>query len=371
MRRVLVALSVLSLLACVLGGCGGDGGGTVGGVTTEPRGAGATTTRAGTTTSAAVSATTAPDPPTTSTSITTSTTTSTTTTVPPETGGVGIGADGWLFHPDSWVPMCGNVDVTAAAARMRRLSDAFAAAGKRVALVIAPDKGGVYADHLGPLETSFDCAEERRAELRAALAADPPAGFIDVWAATAGLRATTDELLYPPHDSHWTTFTAVRIAELIVNEFQEGAWDESCVRFAGTHSRGGDLANMMDVPRTEVVKKYEVDRQGVTVSSLESGTRAIHEYATEATGDADILPGRVLVIHDSYGNWFKEPLANHIEEAWFVHWRLLKLDVISFDQLVEIAADSDYVVIEIAERLCYERFLDDFPEMHELMEQGL
>jgi hypothetical protein len=53
--------------------------------------------------------------------------------------------------------------------------------GKRVALVIVPDKGGVYADMLGPLEASFDCAEARRAELRAALVVDPPAGFIDVW----------------------------------------------------------------------------------------------------------------------------------------------------------------------------------------------
>jgi hypothetical protein len=190
-------------------------------------------------------------------------------------------------------------------------------------------------------------------------------------AATEELSTTTDELLYPPHDSHWTTFTAVSIAGEIVNEFEEGAWDESSVRLVGAQTRGGDLANMMDAPRTEVVNKYAVDRPGVRVSSLQSGARAISKYATEAVAGAPILPGPVLVIHDSHGNWFKEPLANHIEEARFVHWRLLKLDVVSFDRLAEMATDSAYVVIEIAERWSYDRFLDDSPEMDEVVAAGL
>jgi hypothetical protein len=284
---------------------------------------------------------------------------------------VGIGADDWLFHADTWKPMCGEVDVDQATETMRGLTNVLTAAGKPAAFVIAPDKGGVYPDQLGQLEASFDCADQRRAQLRAALAADPPIGWIDAWALTADLRATTDELIYYPHDTHWTTYTAVEIAERIVNELEEGAWDEGGVKYKGTHAYNGDLANLMGLPRTQEINRYDVNRNNVKLDRVQSGQRKITKYVAETKQNATILPGRALVIHDSFGNPLQRPLANHFEETWFVHWRLLKQGIVDFEELAAIAAESNYVVIEVVERLSYERFLVDFPEIDDLMAEGM
>jgi len=284
---------------------------------------------------------------------------------------VGIGADNWLFHADTYQPMCNDVDIAAATGTMRNLTEIIAAAGKPVAFVIAPDKGGIYRDHLGQLDASFDCARERSAALQAALAADPPVGWIDAWTAARDLRDTTDELIYYPHDTHWTTFTAVRISEMIINQLEAGAWDESGTRFIENRPYNGDLANLMGLPRTENVNRYDVNRKDVTLDRLESGQRKITKYVAQVENDATVLPGRALVIHDSFGNPLQRPLANYFEETWFVHWRLLKLGIVDFDQLAEIAADSNYVVIEVVERLSYERFLIDFPEIDVAMGKGL
>lgn len=284
---------------------------------------------------------------------------------------VGIGADDWLFHADTYQPMCNTVDIAAATETMRNLTAVFADTGKPVAFVIAPDKGGIYPDQLGQLDASFDCARDRSAALQAALAADPPIGWVDAWAAARELRATTDELIYYPHDTHWTTFTAVNISELIIDQLEPGTWDESGTRFIENREYNGDLANLMGLPRTEWINRYDVNRKDVTLDRQQSGQRKITKYVAQVENGAEVLPGRALVIHDSFGNPLQRPLANYFEETWFVHWRLLKLGILDFEELAEIAADSNYVVVEVVERLSYERFLIDFPDMDDAMAQGL
>lgn len=285
---------------------------------------------------------------------------------------VGIGSDGWLFLADTYAPMCAEVDVAQTVDVMRQLTSVLAAAGKQVVFVIAPDKGGIYPDKLGSLEPSFDCADDRRERLRSEISQEPPQGWVDGWKIAEDLRAAhPDELIYYPHDTHWTTFTATEVSEAIVDGIDDEIWDDESIRLVEVRPYNGDLANLMGLPRTVDVARYEVNRKNVTLDRTQSGQRKITKYVARTEKRAPVLPGRALVIHDSFGNPLQRPLANYFKRTWFVHWRLLKQGIVSPDELARIVEDSDYVIIEIVERFVYERFLLDFPDLPENLRTGL
>ncbi|CAN5313809.1 hypothetical protein BH20ACT8_BH20ACT8_17500 [soil metagenome] len=298
---------------------------------------------------------------------------------------VTLGADGWLFLTEALDNVCEPVvPPDEVAARMNRLAGIVAGSGRELVLTIAPDKNAIYPEHLGKGERSEPeggdqggegersepgggdqwgegdaaekgaCADETRSELRERLDAVTPPGYVDAYAAMEGIADAADRPVYYPHDTHWTTRGLASFVEQIVEALQPGLWDPEALTIR-EEPHTGDLTRLLGMPSELETQRTFVDRPGVATPGLEGDERlrppSTGEIVTQAPEGTPRLPGRTLVIFDSFFDNAIGMLAPYTTELTFVRWG--QFDETRFAELVR---DHDVIVIESAERNAYEKY---------------
>ncbi len=262
-----------------------------------------------------------------------------------------LGDDGTLFLRPTLQSWCGwsapwNVARRANAALTRRL-----AGGPDWLWVSVPDKFLLLEDRLPANHRDWGaCARARRDRYRQAMEETLGSRFIDLEPALRAFRADQAEGLYLKEDTHWTSRAAVALPRSIVEAWAPGLWDDAAVIDGDTEDAWSDLALQLGLNHQHTVTRQVSRRADVVSRGREQEERArrhgVRTVRHQAVPPARVIPGRTLMVHDSFLLPVTPALAPYFEELVLVQWE--ELDRRRFERLV---SEADRVVFQSVERL--------------------
>jgi hypothetical protein len=271
------------------------------------------------------------------------------------TGGTGNpmvvrGRDDWLFFRGELDPPC-RFTGAEVGANLQAGADALAASGIDFRFLLIPDKHSVYPDKVKP-DSPFGrtCEDAGRPDFDAAISGT--AGrVIDARPALAAARKVpgTPEL-YFRQDTHWTpTGAAIAIGELI-RSLDPTLWSDPDIVVRGNQPRVMDTAALMGIrrvaltPRVEIRPDIEQHRSDVDIPVAVQNARAVFRITT--SGAQRTLPGRTLIVYDSFFGIDSRLVAPYFSETTWVHVN----DFVSHPELARLLGPFDRVIVERIER---------------------
>jgi hypothetical protein len=275
------------------------------------------------------------------------------------TGGTGTtavvrGRDGWLFLGDGLDPVC-RYSVDQVLAGLDQLSAAFAANGQDFHFFAVPDKQSIYPENLTTGLRPTACVEQDRPALRVGLAQLGPQA-IDGWSAIGAAKAsapkwTPQSSLYFLTDSHWTPTGATAAIRALIDAVDPGLWADKDVVRSGTSEFSTDLARLMGIVRKERVNGVVI-RSAMAVSSENLAALPGLEQAVfhdTATGPEPTVPGRTLIVYDSFLGKYPSLVAPFFADTTWIHID----DVIRHPELAAKLGRFDHVIFARVERFFY------------------
>jgi hypothetical protein len=264
------------------------------------------------------------------------------------------GTGDWMFSIAELEPTCRTAvfEVTAA---LERLQTDFAAAGQEFRFLVVPDKRVIYPGRLRTdLALPTPCTDIRRQPLRDWLA-QHAAFAVDGWTPLLAARGAegTAETLYYPQDSHWTPAGAIVAMRDLVRSLDPALWDDAQVVQDGLLERPQELArqmgiaNTISVPRLRVRPGSSLDRTELETSVELVGAAAVYRYT--AGGSLPVLPGRTVIVYDSFFGITQSLLAPFFAESIWIH----SSDLGRFPELAGELGPFDRVIFERVERGLY------------------
>ena len=235
------------------------------------------------------------------------------------------GEDGWLFVGEEQERACSpSVPFDRALERWERLVADIRSLGKRAWLVVPPDKGTIYPEHVGdnPLAK---CSAEGKARFWSLLErAGEGSGVVSLRDELLRRKARAGNDLYHLKDSHWTTLGSLTMVRAVLDRFGDGIRLRSGeIVDPGPAEHTGDLTYLLGAPEAVVHERRNIVR----------------------TADAPLVPGRTLVIADSFFEAPHAQVAAYFADFHHVSWDLSPMPLIA--QQIELA---DNVIIETVER---------------------
>lgn len=263
------------------------------------------------------------------------------------------GRDGWLFIRDEFQPPC---DYTGAQQReaLGAASRAFAASGIQFRMLLIPAKHSVYPDKVSP-EPQFppSCQDTGRADIERAVS-ELDGQVVDLRAAMAAARTELGGPdLYWFMDTHWSPSGAVIGVRELIRSFDPNLWSDADVVERGKQRRVMDSAGLIGLHRVAVTPKLvirpgvEQRRSDVDVPVEVQNARTV--FRITCSGDRPLLPGRTLVIYDSFFGIDTRLVAPFFEDTTWVHVG----DMIQHPELAAMLGPFDRVIIERVERGFY------------------
>lgn len=253
-----------------------------------------------------------------------------------------VGAGDTLYVRSSMaVPCLGARPVTSERSSLRALEAATRRADQRLVVLVVPDKAASLPEDL-PAEflDKGRCLHDRAAAAEAMMAEElgPDAVAVLDDLSTAGT--------YFDEDTHWSPTGRLVGQQRLVEALAPGMWsDDAFVTVPG--SRGLDLRGMMGMPKKIDTEDHELAfARSTEMRDLELGTDIpVVVTHSEAAPGRELVPGRTLVVHDSFVNGWREDFMGLFTDATFVHWTSLDAPGIE-----EVLAGHDTVVVETVGR---------------------
>lgn len=276
------------------------------------------------------------------------------------TGGTGNpdvvpGLDGWLFIRGEFAPNCEETPDEIVRA-ITTGAERFRASGQAFRFLLVPDKHQVYPEQVRPdLHFPPACNELGRAQVQAMLAQQAPTTIdgIEILEAAKGDRPDGPTLFYSM-DTHWTPSGAILAIRALVQSLDPAVWSDDEVTIDGTYRRTMDLAGQVGIRRTELTPKIVV-RPGVTTKreDLEvpvdvGNARAV--FRITSTGDRPMLPGRTVIVYDSFFGISIPLVAPWFEDTTWIHVG----DLVNHPELGEVLGPFDRVILQRVERGLYQ-----------------
>ena len=262
------------------------------------------------------------------------------------------GKDGWLFLEEELGRACTVfIPWPAAIHRWERAAQIIRASGRRVAIVVAPDKSTMYPDKLPAKYAESACG---------------PAGHAAAWRAIEGSRDPAllplrRALLAVPHDppdetyfakdTHWNTKGGTLAVQRLLAGLDAGVAirPDEITRAHGPYT--GDLTNLIGAPETDQSPVWTIARPGVapaaaSVEQLPAKTTA--RLLTRPAGGRPLLPGRTLFIDDSFGEAMQDALGAYTTSLSILPWYTAV--PLPPEAMIEAIRRADNVVLETVER---------------------
>lgn len=287
-------------------------------------------------------------------------------------GQAGAGSEErWLNLDATLVDTCEGPPPSTFLAEADRIDRLAADAGVELRFVVPPDKVQVYPERLhveglaGALGLTSEglprCAGTWQAELDVAAAERP--WLLPLVGPIVAAKPTTSESLFYRLDSHWSDAGAARGFQVLVDSFVPGLWDPSAVVHLGTKEQVGDLTRLLGKPEAEVAPSDDVQRPGVTVTNSVSGPGAgkgdwdntINTSRAVTTGPP-VIPGRTVIVGDSFLRAGIHLLRPYFEELVFVPWQhIQKTEGNTLAQAAGGPADN-LIILQVQRNLALGRF---------------
>jgi hypothetical protein len=214
--------------------------------------------------------------------------------------------------------------------------------------MLVPDKHSVYPERLdqaGRTEASVYAPSRERLEDHFASHPDPR--IIDMRAIILAEKAVNPNLLYQPGDTHHSDHGAMVMARSLLDSLAPGLWRADEVVELGVEDRTADLHNLSGlVDLTEQYPVVTVERagfEGVDIEWLDELDIMLRpaRYRAESRG-AKLLPGRALIVHDSFiGPTLRPVFAQYFEDLTYWYNELIEPGDLRAAMKV-----YDYVIVE-------------------------
>jgi alginate O-acetyltransferase complex protein AlgJ len=268
------------------------------------------------------------------------------------------GVDDWLFIRQELQPRCPRTPAQQAAA-LERGAAAFGQRGIEFRFVLAPDKHTIYPEKLPP-RNPFppSCVDTNRAELDEAIA--PLEGVaIDTTAALQAARATPGAPeVYYDQDTHWTPMGAVAALGELARSFGPGVWSAEDVQVQGRSRRVLDTPGLVGLRQVVVMPKVvirpEVAQHRVDVPVPVTANNARTVFRITSTGSDRLLPGRTLIVYDSFFGIVTYLVAPYFEDSTWVNIQ----DMRNHPEIARLLGPFDRVIVECVGRGFYETDFD-------------
>ncbi len=231
-------------------------------------------------------------------------------------------------------------------------------------LVIAPDKHTIYPEYLNR-RGRYDIQQTSNARkiFHNWFNQTNDPRIINLWSELLVEKKKTDVLLYGPMDTHHTYVGAMVMLREIIESIDPTLWDEENIVPVGQKSIY-DLNTRIGIINPDApIDILEVRRPGVEVKkvflgnqeldNLESYQEAISNpnpnlfaQAIMSSQDQPLIPGKTLVIHDSFIHSFLRPsMMQFFEDVSFIHHSRVT------PKMFRTALKKyDYVILETVER---------------------
>jgi hypothetical protein len=259
------------------------------------------------------------------------------------------GTGDWLFITGELRPRC-DFDVDTLLARVDEAAVALERAGKAFRYVVVPDKHSIYPEFVLPGSNAGSCTDAARERLKAGLQARPGVA-IELWTGLLAEKARDPSLpLYYVQDGHWSTLGATVGIRAVVESLAPGTWDDAEVVVGGEQRHSSDLARLIGLPRVEVVPRIQM-RPGVTVEKqvIDPGVDITNSrdlaWFTVRT-DRPLVPGRTLIVYDSFFATQMAYVVPWFEESVWVH----EGDLFNLPEIASVLPEFDSIVFQRIER---------------------
>jgi alginate O-acetyltransferase complex protein AlgJ len=246
------------------------------------------------------------------------------------------GRDGWLFLRGELERACTPLlDVRQALARWHELVSLVRTSGKRAVMVVPPDKGSIYGEHLPPGQLT-QCGLRAKRRFWSLLARAPPSwGIQELERPLVRRKRRGGVPLYSKTDTHWTRFGSLTLVDSVLDLLGNGVR-----RLPSEVVRRGNVATVGDLT---------VLRGDKTIESKPRHT------IRRASGAA-LVPGRTLIVYDSFGEAPLPLLKRYFRRLRQVPW-VGPTDA----QRAAAIAEADTVIFESTEREFGWRASEDGP----------
>ncbi|MFY1697279.1 MULTISPECIES: hypothetical protein [unclassified Solwaraspora] len=272
-----------------------------------------------------------------------------------------------FFTEDFTKPCLTPFDAEAVDARLRSFEETARASGKDVLFVVAPDKTSVLRHKLGwPADVLMVCADPVREQSQAQWGDDHAGPVVTLWPQFAEAELAEPGRIWQTGDSHWSYQGAMMFTRAVLERLavRGGAPDE--LRDApGAQQRpdrslAGDLYPLMGIPRKDKVANWVVRREGVTVETtateLASG-RTERVHTTVAPDGTPMVPGRTLVVYDSFFYLAEAQLTPYFAQLHTLHWD----DFLPMARAGQVP-EFDRVIFQSVQRSWPQRTVDQLPD---------
>ncbi|WP_219910731.1 alginate O-acetyltransferase AlgX-related protein [Saccharothrix carnea] len=256
------------------------------------------------------------------------------------------GKDGWLYLGEDIERACEpKLPVAEVFDRLRALRTAVESSGRRLVLVVAPDKVTTVPEFLPAKYFGADCAAKARQEFWGSVVRET--GAIDLRPALRKAAEERKEPVYQKLDSHWTTEGGLVMVRAIAERVQQGVtrtWD---FRAAGSSDTKAGLPPMLGQSGAMKINHYDLAPDGKTVRDKKMSEPFPEPRRSTQSAGTGVVKARTIVIGDS----FATPMAAYLS-AGFADLTFQHLNTVASDPAgsARRMAEANVVVIEVVER---------------------
>lgn len=181
------------------------------------------------------------------------------------------GKGGWLYIGQEFVNACVQPPPSQVVGGLRRFADIVRASGRRVVVLIPPDKATIYPAALPGVLPARDCWRRGLAARSAALSGTRIPGYVDLAALLARRQARDGRPIYLPDDTHWTEVGSVLYATALARAVDPALLARTRIVRGGTQRYVGDLRALTGDPTPSTEPAFRIVRRGIR--TVTSGSR--------------------------------------------------------------------------------------------------
>jgi len=261
-----------------------------------------------------------------------------------------IGRDGELFLDIELSSACAQ-DAVLDVEALSRLGGELKRDRIDLFLMLSPNKSFLYPERVPEAGTALAaCGKRARDELRTRFERALPFTPVELWGAFEA-EARSGRRLFPQRGRHWDAYGAMLQARGLVEAIQPGLWDESAVVETGSVARAAELPRRfmnLEIEQTQAL--LGVERPGVAVVReefrLAPASRQPSARSSARSSGPGLIPGRTLVVHDSFMERSIGPFSAYAESAVFVHWTQL---VQHTEAVARLLQGAERLVLQLVE----------------------
>jgi alginate O-acetyltransferase complex protein AlgJ len=256
------------------------------------------------------------------------------------------GTDDWLYFGTDTLNKCHpQVALDQTMTQLVNLRTAIEASGRKLVLVVVPDKTTMFPEHLPASYPGKECADAVTPDLWQKVI--QVAGDMDI---RPRLAAAADDLgkpVYYPQDTHWTNEGALAMVDSLAEQIKPGVTDRWRIQANERYSAAADLPPLIGKNGKNNATSYRLRPNGRT-DRADPGTsdlfEPLHRKSSPLTGQ---VFAKTAVLGDSFLVAASRYLPAAFSDVTMQYYLMAGRDPA---QVIKTIGDAEIVVVEIVER---------------------